>query len=271
MGLMAYVLMARDHCSPAACPVFRSLTDSRQIAANMDERLYESLVTRYAPSWNAPPQTGAGLVAALPPTMPTGKPTNAEFPTSASTPAVSIMAPEPPAGAAAASRRRGRPRLRLAAAIRASFATGGRGSAGGGTAAAAKKQAAAQTRRPAPVQIAPTAPAAPPQQTNDCFQSPRRALKLPQSCRFISSSLPSAASPSNSSKAGSPNVWRTAKKKGLPLRHIHITRMTPKRDDGTARGRFAVLGDQAAKSPRAKRSLRSNRSATRTGSDAVAS
>ena len=36
---------------------------------------------------------------------------------------------------------------------------------------------------------------------------------------------------------------QTAKKKGLPQHHIHITRMTPKRDDGNARRRLALLGD----------------------------
>jgi hypothetical protein len=99
-GLMAYVLTTRDRCTPQACPLFRSLTNKNQIAANMDERVYENLVTRYAPSWNAPPQAASGLLAGLPPSAPTGKPTNAEFPTAASTPAVSIMTPEPPLGAA---------------------------------------------------------------------------------------------------------------------------------------------------------------------------
>jgi hypothetical protein len=94
-GLMAYVLMVRDRCTPAACRAFRSLTETRQIAANMEERAYESLIMRYAASWSAP-QAATGMIAALPPSLPTGKPTNAEFPTSASTPAVSIMTPEPP-------------------------------------------------------------------------------------------------------------------------------------------------------------------------------
>ena len=98
-GLMAYVLTVRDRCTPSACRAFRSLTDSRQIAANMDDRVYEGLVMRYAASWNAPP-AATGMIAALPPSVPTGKPTNAEFPTSASTPPVSIMTPEPPLGAA---------------------------------------------------------------------------------------------------------------------------------------------------------------------------
>jgi hypothetical protein len=98
-GLMAYVLMARDRCTPSACRAFRSLTDTRQIAANMEDRAYESLIMRYAAAWNAP-QAAPGMIAALPPSVPTGKPTNAEFPTSASTPPVNIMTPEPPLGAA---------------------------------------------------------------------------------------------------------------------------------------------------------------------------
>lgn len=98
-GLMAYVLTARDRCTPSACRAFRSLSETRQIAANMEDRVYESLIMRYAASWNTP-QAATGMIAALPPSVPTGKPTNAEFPTSASTPPVNIMTPEPPLGAA---------------------------------------------------------------------------------------------------------------------------------------------------------------------------
>ena len=100
-GLMAYALMARDHCSPSSCAAFRSLADNHQVVANMDERLYENLITRYAPSWNAPAPApaGAGLIAGLPPSGPTGKPTNADFPSAASTPPVNIMTPEPPLAA----------------------------------------------------------------------------------------------------------------------------------------------------------------------------
>lgn len=156
-GLIAYVLMARDHCSPQACPAFRALADSRQVATNMDDHVYENMITRYASSWNAPAAqgmagvpTGAGIIAALPPSMPTGKPTNAEFPTSASTPAVSIMAPEPgtakPATAAARAPAATPPAPAATAAAPAP--------------AAPKKQAAA--KRPpaaAPVSIAPAASA----------------------------------------------------------------------------------------------------------------
>jgi hypothetical protein len=161
-GLMAYVLAARDHCTPSTCAAFRSLTDYHQIAANMDERTYEGLVSRYAPLWNAP-AAATGPVASLPPSMPTGKPTNAEFPSAASTPAVSIMTqepspatsavPRPPAAAAAASAPTNTP---LPSPRPASTASP--------TLAAAKKQPAPKPARTAePVQLAPApAPAAAP-------------------------------------------------------------------------------------------------------------
>ena len=61
-GLVAYVLVARDHCTPSDCAAFRSLTDSHKIVANMDARVYDGLISRYAPTWNAPPpaRTGRG-------------------------------------------------------------------------------------------------------------------------------------------------------------------------------------------------------------------
>ena len=43
-GLMAYVLIARDHCMPSACPAYRSLGDNHQIVANMKERVYDCLL-----------------------------------------------------------------------------------------------------------------------------------------------------------------------------------------------------------------------------------
>ncbi|MBN8993532.1 MAG: hypothetical protein J0H42_35295 [Rhizobiales bacterium] len=157
-GLMAYVLMARDHCTPMSCAAFGALADKRQVVANMDERLYENLITRYAPSWNAPPQVAAapGLVAGLPPSMPTGKPTNADFPSAASTPPVNIMTPEPaspPAARAAAP-----PAAAAGAPVPAPRPAT---TAANGTPAAPKKPPAPK-RAPAaaPVQLSP-APGAP--------------------------------------------------------------------------------------------------------------
>jgi hypothetical protein len=149
-GLVAYVLVARDHCTPSECAAFRSLTDHDQIAANMDERTYDRLISRHAPQWNAP-AAAASVVSALPPSMPAGKPTNAEFPTSASTPPVSIMTPEPaPATAPAASRA-------PAPAANAPLPSPRPTPPTAPTVAAAKKPAP-KPRAAAPVQLAPGAP-----------------------------------------------------------------------------------------------------------------
>jgi len=103
-GLMAYVLLTRDRCTPNDCVMFRAVADRQQLVNNMEGRTYEGLVTRYASQWNAPPppaqaqaQPAAGTFAGLAQSAPTGKPTNAEFPSSANTPPVSIMNPEPTA------------------------------------------------------------------------------------------------------------------------------------------------------------------------------
>ncbi|WP_316228418.1 hypothetical protein [Bradyrhizobium sp. SZCCHNR1039] len=103
-GLMAYVLLTRDRCTPSDCYAFRSVTDRQQLVSNMEGRTYEGLVTRYASQWNVPQaapgaqsQAATGSFAGLAPSMPTGKPTNAEFPSASSTPPVSIMVPEPTA------------------------------------------------------------------------------------------------------------------------------------------------------------------------------
>jgi hypothetical protein len=131
-GLMSYVLLARDQCEPAACAAFASLSDRSKIVANMDERVYAGLIARYAPTWNTPAAAAvpmAGMLSGLPPSVPTGKPTTADFPTANSIPPITIMTPEPPLAAA-------RPPV------------------------AAKKQAApkAAARSPAaPVQLAPPA------------------------------------------------------------------------------------------------------------------
>lgn len=98
-GLVAQVLVARNGCTQFDCAAFRSLTDQQQVAANMDAHLYDTLVARYAPTWNmpaaAPAMPASAALAGLPASMPTGKPTNAEFPSASSTPPVSIMNPEP--------------------------------------------------------------------------------------------------------------------------------------------------------------------------------
>jgi hypothetical protein len=169
-GLMAYVLIARDHCTPSACAAFLSLGDNHQIASNMDERLYENLITRYASSWNAPAaaQTqpaAAGLIAGLPPSAPTGKPTNAEFPTSASTPPVNIMTPEP--GSAPAPKPPATPKPQTAATAAPAPSTRPAPAASPAP-TAPRKQAAAKRPSAAPVPLAPAAaPPPPPPASNE--------------------------------------------------------------------------------------------------------
>ncbi len=151
-GLMAYALAVRDHCTPSDCAIFRALTDRHQIVANMDERVYDGLISRYAPTWNVPP--AATPVAALVPGVPTGKPTNADFPTAASTPPVSIMTPEP--GVATT------PSAPRAPAANAPLPSPRPTAATSPALAAAKKQPPPKpARTPAPVSIAPPATAAP--------------------------------------------------------------------------------------------------------------
>ncbi|UFW45989.1 MULTISPECIES: hypothetical protein [Bradyrhizobium] len=165
-GLVAQVLVARDGCTQFDCPAFRSLTDQQQVAANMDSHLYDQLVARYAPTWGAPTTPGAlpanAALAGLPPSMPTGKPTNAEFPSASSTPPVSIMTPEP-------APRQAAPAANAAPAPRAPAAASAQAAAPAAPAAAAKKQPAAK-RAPAaaPVPLAPPASTpAPPAADNE--------------------------------------------------------------------------------------------------------
>jgi hypothetical protein len=154
-GLAAQVLVARDHCTPTQCAAFRALTDPHRIASNMEEHVYEGMIARYSPGWNAPaapPSVGPVAVMA-PTTMPTGRPTNAEFPTAASTPPVSIMTPEPTLT----------PAPRSATAGTNAPGVSPRPPAAANALAAAKKPPAAKPQRsPAPVQIAPGTPASTP-------------------------------------------------------------------------------------------------------------
>jgi hypothetical protein len=166
-GLIAYVLVSRDRCRPTDCPAFQSLTDRDQIAANMVNQTYDGLISRYAPSWNAPapapttvaalpqpiPGAPAATAAALPPLSPgaTGKPTTADFPSAASIPPVSIMTPEP-TGSQTASAPRSPPSTANAQLLSPQPVTT--------SAPSALKKPAAKTRAQTPVQLAPAAPKA---------------------------------------------------------------------------------------------------------------
>jgi hypothetical protein len=160
-GLMAYALMARDHCKPSDCAAFRSLTDRQQVVSNMDQRIYDGLVMRYSALWNAPPPAAAvSPVAGFAPSMPTGRPTNAEFPTAASTPAVSIMSPEPSLPATSAAARSSASVANAPPPSPRPPAPAHAPAAAAPALAAAKKQPAPKPRAAAPVQLSPAAPVA---------------------------------------------------------------------------------------------------------------
>jgi hypothetical protein len=170
-GLMAQVLVTRDHCSPSECAVFRALTDHQQIAANMAEGVYDSLIARYAPSWNTAPPGAAPPVAMLSPSMPTGKPTNAEFPSASSTPPVSIMTPEP---SATSSTSPPRPAASSTPPPTSAASPPSRPAASAPPAVAAAKKPAAPKHvasppqhTPAPVQLTPAPGAPAPEASND--------------------------------------------------------------------------------------------------------
>jgi hypothetical protein len=164
-GLVAYVLTARDRCKPDQCAAFASLTNTHHIAANMTEKVYEAAISRYEPGWNAPSAlAGAGTAAntamsLMAPVLPTGKPTSADFPSSASIPPVNIMTPEPPAPAARAA-------TAPPPTAQATPPAAARTAAAPAAPAAPKKPPAAPKKQPAPapVQLQPsassTAPAA---------------------------------------------------------------------------------------------------------------
>lgn len=96
-GLVAQVVSVRERCSVNDCSLYRVLSDPSQIKANMNEHLYDTLVARYAASWNnAAAGASPAPVASMLPGVPTGKPTSVDFATSTSIPPVSIMSAEPP-------------------------------------------------------------------------------------------------------------------------------------------------------------------------------
>jgi hypothetical protein len=148
-GLMAQVLAVRDHCTPTDCAVFKSLTDWSRVSSNIEERTYDGLVTRYSIAWNAPAAPAVPPVAALIPGVPTGRPTNAEFPSAASTPPVSIMTPEPTT--ASASRQSTTPA--------ATSSPSPRPTASPAVAAAKKPPAPKPARPPTPTPTPPPTPA----------------------------------------------------------------------------------------------------------------
>jgi len=100
-GLVAQVLMGRDHCTETDCAAFALLSDAGQIKSNMHDHLYDATISRYASAWTATSPTTPVAAAAV--SVPAGKPSTIDFPNAASIPPVNIMTSEPgaPAGQSA--------------------------------------------------------------------------------------------------------------------------------------------------------------------------
>ena len=143
-GLVAQVLMTRDGCTSTTCGFFPSLTTTSQITGNMNERLYDGLVGRYSPFWNASAASSAANnapVSALGgPSAPPGRPVSGDFPSASSIPPVNIMTPEPAAQGAQSAPRQ--PDANAASARAAAPA-------------APKKSSAQKSRAQAPTSLAP--------------------------------------------------------------------------------------------------------------------
>lgn len=152
-GLVAQVLKTREGCTLSApCPLYQSLTNSAQISSNMSEDVYDSFVSRYAASWNAPSANPAAAtpLAALGTVPPPGKPVSGDFPSASSIPPINIMTPEPAAQGAQAAPRPSEPAAAPPPARNAPAVINPQPAP-----PAAKRAAPQKSRAQAPVQLAP--------------------------------------------------------------------------------------------------------------------
>jgi hypothetical protein len=95
-GVVAHVLSRQPNCTPEQCELLSVLQDPNRVRLNLQEKPFDALVTRYAPTWNQATNetasvrvTGQGTAAPIPPKY--------DLPSAASIPPVSIMTAEPPA------------------------------------------------------------------------------------------------------------------------------------------------------------------------------
>ena len=121
-GFVAHMLAIRDGCTSNRCATFALLRDPERVRANLSAQTFDRYLDRYLPLWGQPetpvadaaPSSTGTLAASQPPAGQKKVVLDADFPSAASIPAVSIMNPEPkaaPAGdahAAAPARRSSR-------------------------------------------------------------------------------------------------------------------------------------------------------------------
>jgi hypothetical protein len=121
-GFVAHTLAVRDGCTSGRCPALGLLREPERVRANLSAQTFDRYVERYLPGWGqpgdipvaetAPPATGA-LLAGQP--AANQRKVDADFPSAASIPAVSIMNPEPKGKPASVSADKDRKSARKAA------------------------------------------------------------------------------------------------------------------------------------------------------------
>jgi hypothetical protein len=105
-GFVAHTLTIRDGCtSSSRCEALALLRDPERVRANLSAQTFDRYLDRYLPLWGQPetpvaeaaPSSTATLAASQPPSGQAPKKVilDADFPSAASIPAVSIMNPEP--------------------------------------------------------------------------------------------------------------------------------------------------------------------------------
>jgi hypothetical protein len=104
-GFVAHTLAIRDGCTSNRCEALALLRDSDRVRANLSAQTFDRYLDRYLPLWGQPetpvadaaPSSTAVLAAGQPPPGQVQKKVvvDADFPSAASIPAVSIMNPEP--------------------------------------------------------------------------------------------------------------------------------------------------------------------------------
>ena len=104
-GFVAHTLAIRDGCTSSRCDALALLRDPERVRANLSARTFDRYLEHYLPLWGQPetpvaegaPSSTATLAAGQPPPGQAQKKIilDADFPSAASIPAVSIMNPEP--------------------------------------------------------------------------------------------------------------------------------------------------------------------------------
>jgi hypothetical protein len=104
-GFVAHMLAIRDGCTSNRCATLALLRDPERVRANLSAQTFDQYLDRYLPLWGQPetpvadaaPSSTGTLAASQPPAGQAQKKVvvDADFPSAASIPAVSIMNPEP--------------------------------------------------------------------------------------------------------------------------------------------------------------------------------